>query len=86
MLVEFSYSLYFCNEYFKYHGMKKVLLVSALSLMISVGVQAQRVDSLRMDSIIHNLPDVIVKGERPIAKVNGSTLPMVCRYSFKRGL
>ena len=74
MLVEFSYSLYFCNEYFKYHGMKKVLLVSALSLMISVGVQAQRVDSLRMDSIIHNLPDVIVKGERPIAKVNGSTV------------
>ncbi|MCI1847455.1 MAG: signal protein, partial [Prevotella sp.] len=54
--------------------MKKVLLVSALSLMISVGVQAQRVDSLRMDSIIHNLPDVIVKGERPIAKVNGSTV------------
>ena len=42
--------------------------------MIPVGAQAQKVDSLRMDSIIHNLPDVIVKGERPIAKVNGSAI------------
>ena len=31
-------------------------------------------DSLRMDSIIHALPEVMVKGERPIVKVVGSKL------------
>lgn len=27
-----------------------------------------------MDSIIHSLPDVMVKGNRPIVKVKGATL------------
>ena len=31
-------------------------------------------DSLRMDSIIHALPEVMVKGERPVVKVEGSKL------------
>ena len=31
-------------------------------------------DSLRMDSIIHSLPDVMVKGNRPIVKVKGAAL------------
>ena len=31
-------------------------------------------DSLRMDSIIHSLPDVMVKGSRPIVKVKGAAL------------
>ena len=31
-------------------------------------------DSLRMDSIIHALPDVMVKGTRPIVKVKGAAL------------
>ena len=39
-----------------------------------VSVKAQNMDSLRMDSVLHNLPEVYVKGERPIAKVNGSTI------------
>lgn len=33
-----------------------------------------KVDSLRMDSIIHALPDVMVKGTRPIVKVKGAAL------------
>lgn len=39
-----------------------------------VSVKAQNKDSLRIDSVLHNLPEVYVKGERPIAKVNGSTI------------
>ena len=31
-------------------------------------------DSLRMDSIIHALPEVMVKGQRPVVKVEGSKL------------
>jgi len=31
-------------------------------------------DSLKMDSIIHSLPDVMVKGNRPIVKVKGAAL------------
>ena len=31
-------------------------------------------DSLRMDSLIHALPDVMVKGNRPIVKVKGAAL------------
>ena len=33
-----------------------------------------KADSLRMDSIIHTLPDVMVKGHRPIVKVKGAAL------------
>lgn len=33
-----------------------------------------KADSLRMDSIIHALPDVMVKGARPIVKVKGAAL------------
>ena len=33
-----------------------------------------KADSLRMDSIIHALPDVMVKGTRPIVKVKGAAL------------
>lgn len=33
-----------------------------------------KTDSLRMDSIIHSLPDVMVKGHRPIVKVKGAAL------------
>jgi hypothetical protein len=49
--------------------MKRILFT--LFIMTSLSAQAQKPDSLRMDSIIHNLPDVVVKGERPIAKVKG---------------
>jgi hypothetical protein len=52
--------------------MKRILFT--LFIMTSLSAQAQKPDSLRMDSIIHNLPDIVVKGERPIAKVKGSTI------------
>ena len=38
------------------------------------GTATSSADSLRMDSIIHALPEVMVKGERPIVKVAGSKL------------
>ena len=53
--------------------MEKILLFLIL-LLSSTVLKAQQTDSLRMDSIIHELPDVVVKGARPIAKVNGSTI------------
>lgn len=51
----------------------KILLI-LLSLLTPKGGFAQQADSLRMDSIVHRLPDVVVKGERPIARVKGSTI------------
>ena len=36
------------------------------------GTATSSADSLRMDSIIHALPEVMVKGERPTVKVAGS--------------
>jgi hypothetical protein len=52
--------------------MRNTLLLTVL--LMALTASAQSVDSLRMDSIMHQLPDVIVKGERPIAKVKGSTI------------
>ena len=52
--------------------MKTLLIL--LSLLTPKGGFAQQADSLRMDSIVHQLPDVVVKGERPIARVKGSTI------------
>jgi hypothetical protein len=52
----------------------KHFLLLGLILGISSCVMAQQSDSLRMDSIIHALPEVMVKGERPVVKVEGSAL------------
>lgn len=49
-----------------------VLLI--LALTTGTPVMAQQSDSLRIDSIIHALPEVMVKGERPVVKVEGSKL------------
>ena len=57
----------------KMNTMKHLLLLG-LILGISSCVMAQQSDSLRMDSIIHALPEVMVKGERPVVKVEGSAL------------
>lgn len=38
------------------------------------GTATSTADSLRMDSIIHALPEVMVKGQRPVVKVDGSKL------------
>ena len=40
----------------------------------SLSEENQKSDSLRMDSIIHSLPDVMIKGNRPIVKVKGAAL------------
>ena len=45
-----------------------------LGLAVCGTARAQQSDSLRMDSIIHALPEVMVKGERPVVKVEGSAL------------
>ena len=66
--------------------MKKLVILNAC-LAMSLATFAQnnaekeskdnsltKSDSLRMDSIIHALPDVMVKGTRPIVKVKGAAL------------
>ena len=66
--------------------MKKLVILNAC-LAMSLATFAQnnadkenkdnslaKSDSLRMDSIIHVLPDVMVKGTRPIVKVKGAAL------------
>lgn len=46
-----------------------------VSLPIKVLGQAEmKADSVSLDSIVNTLPEVMVKGERPIAKVKGSTI------------
>lgn len=54
--------------------------IFSLSALTCAAQTATPGDSLRMDSIIHNLPEVMVKGERPMVKVKGSALV----YDIKR--
>ena len=55
--------------------MKRLVILNAcLALSLAGWAQDNRNDSLRMDSIIHSLPDVMVKGNRPIVKVKGAAL------------
>ena len=51
----------------------KAFVTIICMLFASLNVRAQS-DSARIDSIIHTLPDVMVKGERPIVRVNGAAL------------
>ena len=51
----------------------KAFITIICMLFASLNVCAQS-DSARLDSIIHTLPDVMVKGERPVVKVNGAAL------------
>ena len=55
--------------------MKKTL-VSFLLLFVCLAVAAQTAadDSLRLDSIVRTLPEVMVSGERPVVKVRGGAL------------
>ena len=55
-----------------------LLFIQALSL--SVSAQTANKDSIAIDSIMHNLPEVMVSGERPMVKVNGNALI----YDIKR--
>ena len=53
------------------NGIMSLLVIGMLSFR---GVCLAQNDSLRMDSIIHALPEVMVKGIRPIAKVERGKL------------
>ena len=50
------------------------LLFIVICLCSSLELCAQKTDSLRIDSVIHTLPDVMIKGERPLATVQGSAI------------
>ena len=50
------------------------LFLSLATLLATTQAHAQQQDSLRMDSIIHALPEVMVKGEKPTVKVEGAKL------------
>lgn len=60
--------------------MKRIAFMTALCLAASTtyaqsqNATVSHADSLRMDSIAHALPEVMVKGERPIVRVVGSKL------------
>mgnify|MGYP001732838257 CR=1 FL=1 len=59
--------------------MKRLVMLSAcLAISLAGWAQGNRNDSLRMDSIIHSLPDVMVKGNRPIVM----TFPDFSRHFF----
>ncbi len=48
--------------------------VTVTCLLFASSVMHAQSDSARIDSVIHALPDVLVKGERPVVKVNGAAL------------
>lgn len=55
--------------------MKKIIVTgTCLAITLASAAQTNRADSLRMDSLVQSLPDVMVKGERPIVKVKGAAL------------
>lgn len=54
--------------------MMALCLAASTTYAQSQDATVSHADSLRMDSIVHALPEVMVKGERPIVKVAGSKL------------
>lgn len=52
----------------------KSLCLLAMMAVATLALHAQSTDSLRMDSLVHTLPEVFVKGERPIVKVEQGKL------------
>lgn len=54
--------------------MNRQLIILLLITAFPRHTYARIADSLRMDSMIHALPEVMVRGERPIAKIKGSTI------------
>lgn len=55
--------------------MKKILFLFLLSAVcLSVAAQTAADDSLRLDSLVRTLPEVMVSGERPVVKVRGAAL------------
>lgn len=55
--------------------MKKILFLFLLSAVcLPVAAQTTADDSLRLDSLVRTLPEVMVGGERPVVKVRGAAL------------
>lgn len=57
--------------------MNRKLFLLGLFLLLIVNLKAQnqmQKDSLTMENILHNLPEVMVKGSRPIVKVEQGML------------
>ena len=57
--------------------MNRKLFILGLFLLSIVNIKAQnqmQKDSLTMENIMHNLPEVMVKGSRPIVKVEQGML------------
>ena len=57
--------------------MNRKLFILGLFLLSIVNIKAQnqmQKDSLTMENILHNLPEVMVKGSRPIVKVEQGML------------
>ncbi len=57
--------------------MNRKLFILGLFLLSIVNLKAQnqmQKDSLTMENILHNLPEVMVKGSRPIVKVEQGML------------
>ena len=55
--------------------MKKILFLFLLSAVcLPVAAQTTADDSLRLDSLVRTLPEVMVSGERPVVKVRGAAL------------
>ena len=54
--------------------MKKIALGLILTAFVWFSTAAQTTDSLQVDSIYKELPEVTVKGERPIVKIEGGAL------------
>lgn len=55
--------------------MKKILFLFLLSAVcLPVAAQTAADDSLRLDSLVRTLPEVMVGGERPVVKVRGAAL------------
>ncbi|MGP1351426.1 MAG: outer membrane beta-barrel protein [Hoylesella marshii] len=58
-----------------------------LSFLLAATVCRGQNDSVRIDSVLHALPEVMVKGERPIVKVeNGQLVYDVQRLTVQRGI
>ena len=56
--------------------MKQKLFLFLLSAVcLPVAAQTAADDSLRLDSLVRTLPEVMVSGERPVVKVITHTMP-----------
>lgn len=55
------------------------IALAAFSLATGAGAQAESAaDTLTMESIVHDLPEVMVKGSRPIVKAEAENCRTTC--------